>query len=142
MFDNSSKIIGNSLRFTHEYKERLHSLINQAQSKYEGLELIADKTVNPAYKVEEEIFLADLQIQQIAQFKSILVDFVISQQDNTHYESAFDRQKSENKRQSTLGSTKTDELGNLVELVTVEPDLIQCLLKMGHIIRVWLQLPQ
>ena len=72
-----------------------------------------------------------------------MVDFIVNLQEATLYESLVDRQgKSENKRNSTLGSSLTDELGNLVELVTVEPDLIQCLLMLGHMIRVWLQLPQ
>lgn len=72
-----------------------------------------------------------------------MVDFMVNLQEVTLYESVVDRQgKSENKRNSTLGSSLTDELGNLVELVTVEPDLIQCLLMLGHMIRVWLELPQ
>jgi len=68
---------------------------------------------------------------------------MVNLQEATLYESLIDRQgKSENKRISTIGSSLTDELGNLVELVTVEPDLIHCLLMLGHMIRVWLTLPQ
>lgn len=38
-------------------------------------------------------------------------------------------------------SSSNDELGSLVELLVREFDLVQCLLKVGHIIRVWLQVP-
>lgn len=60
MFDSAQKIIGRSLRFTNERKEQLNLLVQQAQSKYEGLEFIADKTVAPFNKVEEEMSLIDL----------------------------------------------------------------------------------
>ena len=39
-------------------------------------------------------------------------------------------------------TTPRRQLGNLVELITKEADLTMCLLKLGHIVRVWLQLPQ
>lgn len=62
LFEKASKIIGQSNRFSNECKEQLYQLIQEAQIKYDGLEFIVDKTVNPAYKVEEELELLELQI--------------------------------------------------------------------------------
>ena len=49
----------------------------------------------------------------------------------------------ESNKQSSIGSTSSnDELGMLIELFTSQFDLQQCLIKLAHIIRVWLGLAE
>ena len=47
----------------------------------------------------------------------------------------------ESNKPSSHGSSLSDELGSLIELVTTQlhhTDLHKCLMNMGHMIRVWL----
>jgi ribonuclease HII len=87
MFSQAQKIISQSLRLTNENKEQLYTVISHSQTKYEGLQFIADKTVAPINKVEEEISLVELQIKQITQLKHILSDFLVNVQEALMYES-------------------------------------------------------
>ena len=61
---------------------------------------------------------------------------MVSMQDQALYES---------NKPSSHASSLSDELGSLIELVTTQlyqTDLHKSLINMGHMIRVWLQLPR
>ena len=67
------------------------------------------------------------------QLRANLIDFMVNLQEAALYES---------NKPSSIGSSFSDELGILVEIVTVEPDLNTSLLKLAYKIRVWLLMPQ
>ena len=103
-----------SLRLDPELKDQLIQMLDTAlQSSNDN---------------SEELF------NQIHSIRNTLVDFIINLSEAALYES--------NKPQSSTGSSFSDELGSLIEIVTNQPELTDCLLKMAHIIRVLLKLPQ
>ena len=88
--------------------------------------------------------------------RSLLVDFVVGLQDIALYESGGGNGSSNHTNtnnegrqaqrgphsNSMVSGSSSDEIGSLVELVTAEQDLQSSLLKLGHLIRVWLALPK
>ena len=113
-FEKAKSILEKSQRLDFDMKEQLIQLI--------------DEVALAASQNAEEL------IDQIHSVRNTLVDFVHNLQEAALYES--------NRPQSTAGSSLCDELGSLIEIVTNQPDLTNCLLKMAHIIRVLLGLPQ
>ena len=69
----------------------------------------------------------------VAEVRAVFIDFVIGVQEH-HLQGNTDS----NGNNSQASSSSNDELGSLVDLLVREFDLVQCLLKVGHIIRVWL----
>ena len=75
-------------------------------------------------------------MQAMIKIRTLLVEFMVTLQEQALYES---------NKPSSHASSLSDELGSLIELVTSQLqycDLNKCLMNMGHMIRVWLQLPK
>jgi hypothetical protein len=73
-----------------------------------------------------------LDYDGVCEVRSLGVDLVVSMQ-----EVLLDSKASQSSSKDSL-----DELGGLLELVAGEFDLVGCQLKLGHIVRVWLQQPK
>jgi hypothetical protein len=73
-----------------------------------------------------------LDFDGVCEVRALVVDLVVSMQ-----EVRLDSKASQSSSKDSL-----DELGCLLELVTGEFDLVSCQLKLGHIVRVWLQQPK
>ena len=75
-------------------------------------------------------------LQCLVRIRTFLIDFMVTLQEQALYES---------NKPSSHGSSLSDELGSLIELLMTQlhhSDLHKCLMNMGHMIRVWLQLPK
>ena len=100
--------------------------IVQAQAIVERSPILGNKR-----RKLNQILSNELTTEQVVELRNIFVDFVIG---------IHEQALSENK--GSASSSSTDEIGSLVDLLAAEFDVVQSLLKLGHIVRVWLQVPQ
>ena len=47
----------------------------------------------------------------------------------------------ESNKSNMVTTSSQEEIGSLVDLFVTEFDIVSCLLKLGHIVRVWLTIP-
>lgn len=64
--------------------------------------------------------------------RGLLVDHLINVQEVSMYES---------NKSNMVTTSSQEEIGSLVDLFVTEFDIVSCLLKLGHIVRVWLTIP-
>ena len=125
--DAAIQILQQSGKVDIPMRQQMQTLISQAKAL---LRLLLSNA-NAIDKLTSEKL-----ITIVASIRSLFVDFMVSMQEQALYES---------NKPSSHASSLSDELGSLIELVTTQvhcADLHKCLMNMGHMIRVWLQLPR
>jgi hypothetical protein len=107
------------------------SLLQKAKQLIENSQVMVSIRQRLLEIISKDLFTDGLNV--LRELRVILIDLVISL-----YEVALLDSKNSN---SNSSGNSNDELGHLVELMTSEFDLVSCQLKLGHIVRVWLQKP-